>query len=75
MSPPDITGALGGCSGRPARRSAARSASSSSTGTSTWRSPGATRNRAVPGMRAHLIGCPACHEDHESLRALEGARP
>jgi hypothetical protein len=25
---------------------------------------------AVPGMRAHLEGCPACHEDHESLLAL-----
>ena len=25
---------------------------------------------AVPGMRAHLEGCPACHDDHESLRAL-----
>ena len=24
----------------------------------------------VPGMRAHLEGCPACDEDHESLRAL-----
>jgi hypothetical protein len=24
----------------------------------------------VPGMRAHLLGCPACHEEHESLRAL-----
>jgi hypothetical protein len=24
----------------------------------------------VPGMRAHLIGCPACREEHESLRAL-----
>ena len=24
----------------------------------------------VPGMRAHLEGCPACREDHESLRAL-----
>ena len=23
----------------------------------------------VPGMRAHLQGCPACDEDHESLRA------
>ncbi len=22
----------------------------------------------LPGMRAHLQGCPACHEDHESLR-------
>ena len=26
----------------------------------------------LPGMRAHLEGCPACHEDHESLRALVG---
>jgi len=25
---------------------------------------------AVPGMRAHLQGCPACAEDRESLRAL-----
>jgi hypothetical protein len=24
----------------------------------------------VPGMRAHLEGCPACREDHESLRDL-----
>jgi anti-sigma factor RsiW len=24
----------------------------------------------VPGMRAHLDGCPACREDHESLRAF-----
>ena len=22
---------------------------------------------AVPGMRAHLRGCPACSEDHDSL--------
>jgi len=22
----------------------------------------------LPGLRAHLQGCPACHEDHESLR-------
>jgi anti-sigma factor RsiW len=29
---------------------------------------------AVPGMRAHLTGCPACREDHESLRALAGTR-
>jgi hypothetical protein len=27
----------------------------------------------VPGMQAHLIGCPACLEDHESLRVLAGA--
>jgi hypothetical protein len=25
---------------------------------------------AVPGMRAHLEGCPACAEDHQSLHAL-----
>jgi hypothetical protein len=25
---------------------------------------------ALPGMRAHLEGCPACAEDHESLRDL-----
>jgi predicted anti-sigma-YlaC factor YlaD len=24
----------------------------------------------VPGMRAHLQGCPACHEDYDSLREL-----
>jgi len=24
----------------------------------------------VPGMRGHLEGCPACREDHESLREL-----
>jgi hypothetical protein len=29
---------------------------------------GADADRAVPGMRAHLAGCPACGEDHESLR-------
>jgi hypothetical protein len=25
---------------------------------------------AVPGLRAHLHGCPACSEDHDSLVAL-----
>jgi hypothetical protein len=24
----------------------------------------------LPGLRTHLDGCPACREDHESLRAL-----
>jgi hypothetical protein len=24
----------------------------------------------LPGMRAHFQGCPACREDHESLREL-----
>jgi hypothetical protein len=31
---------------------------------------GADADAAVPGMRAHLQGCPACGEDHRSLRAL-----
>ena len=25
---------------------------------------------AVPGLKAHLDGCPACREEHESLHAL-----
>ena len=29
---------------------------------------GADADRRVPGMREHLQGCPACREDHESLR-------
>jgi hypothetical protein len=28
---------------------------------------------AIPGMSAHLRGCPACAEDHESLVALISA--
>jgi hypothetical protein len=28
----------------------------------------------VPGMRAHLDGCPACAEEHESLRELMSAQ-
>ncbi len=31
---------------------------------------GRDAERAIPGMREHLKGCPACHEDHESLKAL-----
>jgi hypothetical protein len=31
---------------------------------------GADADAAVPGMRAHLEGCSACEEDHESLHAL-----
>ena len=30
----------------------------------------ATADTLVPGMRAHLEGCLACREDHESLLAL-----
>lgn len=34
---------------------------------------GADADAAVPGLRAHLAGCPACREDHESLRELVAA--
>jgi hypothetical protein len=34
---------------------------------------GEDAEQAVPGMLAHLIGCPACREDHTSLRELVGA--
>ena len=29
----------------------------------------------VPGMRAHLEGCPACSEEHASLKALIETSP
>jgi hypothetical protein len=31
---------------------------------------GADADAPLPGMRAHFHGCPACHEDHESLLAF-----
>ncbi len=31
---------------------------------------GADPDARLPGMRSHLDGCPACREDHESLREL-----
>jgi hypothetical protein len=31
---------------------------------------GADADREIPGMAAHLRGCPACAEDHESLVSL-----
>jgi hypothetical protein len=31
---------------------------------------GSDADTAVPGMRAHLTGCPACLEDHASLVAF-----
>jgi hypothetical protein len=34
---------------------------------------GRDADAAVPGMRAHLEGCPACREDYESLRAVADA--
>jgi hypothetical protein len=39
---------------------------------------GEDADRRLPGLREHLQGCPACNEDHESLRAfvqLEHATP
>jgi hypothetical protein len=34
----------------------------------------AQADQQLPGMRAHLEGCPACHEDHESLLAFVGGQ-
>ncbi|HUF01816.1 MAG TPA: hypothetical protein VMN35_05265 [Gaiellaceae bacterium] len=31
---------------------------------------GKDADAAIPGLRAHLNGCPACREEHESLFAL-----
>jgi hypothetical protein len=31
---------------------------------------GLDADTAVPGLRAHLEGCPACREEHDSLLAL-----
>ena len=39
---------------------------------------GEDADRRLPGLREHLRGCPACREDHESLREfvrLERAVP
>ena len=33
---------------------------------------GVDADAAVPGLRAHLEGCPACREEHDSLLALAG---
>jgi hypothetical protein len=34
---------------------------------------GANADLVIPGLRAHLEGCSACREEHESLRALVGS--
>ena len=34
---------------------------------------GEDADAAVPGLRAHLEGCPACAEDHRSLLDLLGS--
>jgi hypothetical protein len=31
---------------------------------------GGDADAAIPGLRAHLAGCPACREEYESLFAL-----
>ncbi len=31
---------------------------------------GGDADASTPGMRTHLAGCPACREEHESLRAF-----
>jgi hypothetical protein len=36
---------------------------------------GSDVDAALPGLRAHLQGCPACREEYESLRALAGGEP
>ena len=36
---------------------------------------GENADERVPGMREHLTGCPACAEEHDSLRDLFTALP
>jgi hypothetical protein len=36
---------------------------------------GEDADAVLPGLRAHLEGCPACREEHESLLALASERP
>ncbi len=36
---------------------------------------GEDADAAIPGLRAHLAGCPACREEHESLLVLASERP
>jgi hypothetical protein len=37
---------------------------------------GHNADAAVPGLKAHLEGCPACREEHESLLAfVQGDAP
>lgn len=36
---------------------------------------GANADELIPGMRPHLEGCPACHEDYDSLRELVQNEP
>jgi hypothetical protein len=36
---------------------------------------GSRADHEIPGMRAHLAGCPACSEEHASLKALIESSP
>jgi len=36
---------------------------------------GQDADATIPGLRAHLAGCPACREEHDSLRALVMDQP
>ena len=36
---------------------------------------GADADLRLPGLRAHLDGCPACREEHDSLLALASRDP
>lgn len=36
---------------------------------------GVDADAAIPGLRAHLDGCPACREEHDSLYALIRSDP
>jgi hypothetical protein len=36
---------------------------------------GADAESTIPGLRAHLQGCPACREDHDSLLAYLNGGP
>ncbi len=36
---------------------------------------GADAEAAVPGMRAHLAGCPACEDDRKALHAWLDSSP
>ena len=36
---------------------------------------GADAEARVPGLRAHLQGCPACRDEHDSLLALADKDP
>jgi hypothetical protein len=36
---------------------------------------GGDADAEIPGLRAHLQGCPACREEHDSLYALVSGEP